>query len=447
MNINNTNSFSRPKASDIPKHRDYDDNFIGWKYQFDAVMCLNRLPSIDDPDANWTPESQTTYFHSLTIAIGTSNLGIAMQANKDPVKLWKLVCSMNERPKAARRVEAWGNLHNFKWKEGDNMKSYWDRLNLLHQVVVIENDGAPVEQAILFGAIFGGLPQRYQDKLVYVSSGSSPEEVIKELREIVIRQDMSRTKSKDPQQRPSNRFPPPPRFNNRTSNKERKCFYCKKKGHYRRDCRIRESDVKRGIFVQSLDSPHREGLVQIRERYPIPPLTPQEVNMCYAQYPDNFIEEDAQNTPTDNALFLGNDNFDEYEGREGKEEVEEEEEDEIFGEGFVTLPRVTHSQRKPILDNGATDHIWSDISDIVGAEKCKKIFMTGNRDAPIQSNIVGSVLLKPTSDIFESIVLYPVYYTNQIGVKLLTSHSIDNSPGTQEAVEKRTTFFPTIRRP
>ena len=117
--------------------------------------------------------------------------------------------------------------------------------------------------------------------------------------------------------------------------------------------------------------------------------------------------------------------------KEGKEEEEVAEEEE--GTGYVTTTNTPKtSSDVPIIDNGATDHLWNDKSSLINLIPCTKTFRTGNQDSPIKATAVGEIYLKPRKDGFSPIVIPQVFYSPQIGVKLMSEKKIlSQFPGSQ----------------
>ena len=117
------------------------------------------------------------------------------------------------------------------------------------------------------------------------------------------------------------------------------------------------------------------------------------------------------------------------EGKEEEEEVAEEEE----GTGYVTTTNMPKtSSDVPIIDNGATNHLWNDKSSLINLILCTKTFRTGNQDSPIKATAVGEIYLKPQKDGFSPIVIPQVFYSPQIGIKLMSKKKIlSQFPGSQ----------------
>jgi hypothetical protein len=99
------------------------------------------------------------------------------------------------------------------------------------------------------------------------------------------------------------------------------------------------------------------------------------------------------------------------------------------GMGFVTATKTSSDIPKtssdvPIVDNGATDHLWDNASDLQNTIPCYKRFRTGNKNSPITATIKGEVTLTPKLPGFTPIVLPNVYHSPQIGVKLISEKAI-----------------------
>ena len=95
----------------------------------------------------------------------------------------------------------------------------------------------------------------------------------------------------------------------------------------------------------------------------------------------------------------------------------------------VSFHDSSHVNLGPIIDSGASCHIWSVKEHLQNAQPCRRRFITGNKTAPIDTALIGKIHLDPVNNEFQSFIIKDVLYSPQIGLNLISLNSlIANNP-------------------
>lgn len=183
---------------------------------------------------------------------------------------------------AARRLQLKMELNSIRKAPAESINDYVARASLLQSQLVAAGNPVPEEDITL--ALLSGLPSEYDT-----------------IREVIIGQEQALERTNvlarliQAEQRLANSSPAgsgTPAFSavqasneaGRTSNKDITCYYCGKKGHYKRECHSKQRDEARGIRRSSTSETaagarggmsralgHRPALMRIRHAAGAPP--------------------------------------------------------------------------------------------------------------------------------------------------------------------------------
>ena len=411
-----------PKISEIPMFDNYPD-YEEWKEAIFLIASLYDLPTIE---TNSSP-IRTIYFKMMTYSITVKRKGYYMRAEGDPRKLLNILDEVYGEPIQVQQVKYTRELATFCWNEGKNVEKYITRFtNIREKLTSIQQ---PPNDSQLFAALFDGLPKNMKDKLPHVNPTDTPLTKLQQILRELERQEISEKKSEEGQSLYNQGNEYKPYWNNgrgrgddkggrngrgrgggrggrnfkRQRQQEVQCAYCKHPSHTVPQCYHRENDRQKGIFTKHLDDPYQ--LAQLRERkqherdtgQQFPTWTTKQQQVFLTGGEDEEVEEVGtleQELIEDDPFALGQLHLHQgvKEGKEEEEEVAEEEE----GTGYVTTTNMPKtSSDVPIIDNGATNHLWNDKSSLINLILCTKTFRTGNQDSPIKATAVGEIYLKP----------------------------------------------------
>lgn len=159
-------------------------------------------------------------------------------------EMWDKLIAIHDRTSASNKLFLLQKFHDYRMNTSDSVISHVAKIqNLARQ---LRDVGEPMSDVAIVAKILGSLPSKYSALITALDSVNPEMQTIQALQERLIKEEtrlsneddmsaLATTSNKKKQENPGKQRP-------ETKKKVVECFYCKKKGHFARNCRKKKRD-------------------------------------------------------------------------------------------------------------------------------------------------------------------------------------------------------------
>lgn len=211
------------------------NNYVVWAERMEMLLRYRGLWTAVVNPAAATPEIEEKAYSLIKLFLKNNQLASVRGVNT-AAAVWERLRVKHHRSTASSKLQLREKLATLRMEPGESLESYWDRGRDLWNSMILAGD--TVQELDITMALLRGLPKEYRSYKHSMDArvpGLQLDEVLSDL--LPVEQDI-----KEDQEEDSRAFVASKSSHNaarQNSDNQNTCHYCKKPGHYIRDCRKR----------------------------------------------------------------------------------------------------------------------------------------------------------------------------------------------------------------
>ena len=239
-------------------------NFLLWKYQleiifrseagmFEIVNGSTPRPTIAAERAKWDAINAKAM---LLISSGMEYEQLQTVLNcKNAPEMWNRLKTIHEQTSAVNKLQLMQQFFNYKMSETDTIAQHISKIDTLAQA--LNNVEEPIGDIDKIAKALGSLPIKYNGFVTAWDSYDETKQTYDNLTARLLKEEQRLTQSEEMTTAFAaiklNKFTKSKSVSKPTGNdtegkhidkRNAECFYCKKKGHYKAECRKRQAKLK-----------------------------------------------------------------------------------------------------------------------------------------------------------------------------------------------------------
>jgi hypothetical protein len=368
----------------------------------------DRWPAIDNERRHILSDKA---FNEILRSLGQKFSALAIGFQPGQARgLWEALQQEFRQDHVPGQFDLAAEFKEFAFQEGESITDFLCRFDTITNKLA--DAGIPVNEANRFLQLMDALPpDMEQIKTIMIANG---DDNILGARRLLRRHTRRLTGKKDSLLKISDQRMPKKKYS--SSSASRPCFYCKRDGHLRSECHIKQTDERLGYYLPSRDAPWRAAMIEsISKR--VDEAVLQAVRKAQGKLSVNLAalsktqeKEEMSDTDEDQSLNIV---------AQAYEDAENGFSFFVLTDGAPDETILAHSTSRWILDSGASAHITGDRSLLNNVREVRRNFTTGNASSPIIATHIGDVVFKNLAN--EKPTTVPnVYYSPQTNISILS---------------------------